>query len=141
MTHFKTRVLQLFCHSGPPIAFQRKAVVFPYMGQKHSIVALHLAYWAATPPAIATVCDIQKMTECGLAQTPLVLINIRKPHVFCRAKKAVVFFSTSLSSLRMPPLTHASMCCRSRVSRNVDAHSHAKDRHQPYPPALHPHDF
>jgi hypothetical protein len=48
VTYFKTRVLQLFCHSGPPtliecrhstavqcIAFQRKAVVFPYMGQKY----------------------------------------------------------------------------------------------------------
>ena len=52
-----------------------------------------------------------------------VLFNELKPHGFWLAKNTVAFFNTSRSSLRMRPLTHASMCCQVIVSHAEADHS------------------
>jgi hypothetical protein len=49
--------------------------------------------------------------------------NEPKPHGFWPAKNCVAFCKISLSSLRMRPLTHASMCCQVIVSHAEAGHS------------------
>jgi hypothetical protein len=68
-------------------------------------------------------CRLVLFPSHGLQTNHCRAVNELKPHGFWRVKNTVAFSRISLSSLRMPPLTHASMCCRSRVSRAEADHS------------------
>jgi hypothetical protein len=54
-----------------------------------------------------------------------------EPHGFWATKNCVAFSEISPSSLRMPPLTHASMCCWARVGPLVSAIRTASWRNSP----------
>ena len=105
------------------IAAQTETRLFFDVDQRHHIRSLPAASRTASECPQATRTDVHDTTHPSSRKCEPVLFNKLKPHGFWLAKNTVAFFRISLSSLRMRPLTHASMCCQVKVSHAEADHS------------------
>ncbi len=132
MADIQADVFQFFSHPRATITTQAETRLLFDMRQCHQIrprpaAGRTAAKRAHSRPSLGT-SDQWKMKIGALPLSPRLRFDCRavdklKPHGFWLAKNTVAFFKVSLSSLRMHPLTHSSMCCQAMISHVEAGHS------------------